>query len=320
MGRRLLRAAGIVFVSLVALEVLLQLAGIFVRGSLDRAVVGRPDSVRILCVGDSHTFGAGVSREESYPAQLAARLADRHPGMSFDVLNLGVPGANTRFIANRLEEQLLELRPQLLIVWAGVNNLWNVAEMEGDASFPTRARRWLLRLKLARLASVVWYTRREARYQDANRTGELPRPQDWFVMQPPPGGKLDGTTATQSIVEDLDEIVATSRALDVPVLLLDYPWYFDGYANRPIQQAEERLGVAVVRTLAALKQARADGHPTEELSLGAAGPHPTGLLYGYIVEAMLPAVEALLADAGLLGTNSRPPSSRSTGPPRSGER
>ena len=48
-------------------------AGLQVASRLmsDRAGAWRPGSAnRILCVGDSHTYGAQVEREESYPGQL----------------------------------------------------------------------------------------------------------------------------------------------------------------------------------------------------------------------------------------------------------
>ena len=104
----------------------------------------------ILCVGDSHTFGAPVPKE-SYPIQLQARLVERFPERAFRVVNLGIPRVNSAFVANRLERQMLQIEPDLVILWVGVKNLWNVLETEawGDADFGTSLRRGLLRSKRA---------------------------------------------------------------------------------------------------------------------------------------------------------------------------
>lgn len=48
-----------------------------------------------------------------------------------------------------------------------------------------------------------------------------------------------------------------------------------------------------MRTLELYKQAETR-HARRELVVKGAGLHPSGLLYGYIVEAMLPQVERLL--------------------------
>ncbi len=44
---------------------------------------------RILCVGDSITFGFNADQPDSYPAQLLALLRDRYPGKRIEVINAG---------------------------------------------------------------------------------------------------------------------------------------------------------------------------------------------------------------------------------------
>ena len=77
-------------------------------------------AIRILCVGDSHTFGLPLPVEESYPAQLSEALAARYPALDVEVVNLGVPSLNSAFVANRLEQQMHQMQPQLVIVWVGI--------------------------------------------------------------------------------------------------------------------------------------------------------------------------------------------------------
>ena len=47
---------------------------------------------RIACLGDSATFGWSVGDDETYPYELEEFLEERHPGLHFQVLNLGVTG------------------------------------------------------------------------------------------------------------------------------------------------------------------------------------------------------------------------------------
>ncbi|MDP2311248.1 MAG: GDSL-type esterase/lipase family protein [Pseudomonadota bacterium] len=78
-----------------------------------------PGKLRVLVVGDSTFFGHGVSDDETFPAQLQARL--RAEGLEVDVLNAGVPGYSTEQTRIQLDEEGWALAPDLLIV----GNLWS---------------------------------------------------------------------------------------------------------------------------------------------------------------------------------------------------
>ena len=121
--------AGIACAALAALllELALQLAA---RFSEDRSGAWRSGAThRILVVGDSHAYGAFVAPERSLPAQLQRLLDERAPGRH-SVLNRGVPGMNSAQVRNRLPVWLSRHAPDLVVVWVGINNSWNVAEVE----------------------------------------------------------------------------------------------------------------------------------------------------------------------------------------------
>ena len=80
--QRFARALGggavILVLALILIETLLTLASHLAE---DRTSAWLPGAtVRILAVGDSHTWGAAVARQESYPAHLQRFLVVRAPG------------------------------------------------------------------------------------------------------------------------------------------------------------------------------------------------------------------------------------------------
>ncbi len=91
-----------------------------------------PGTVRILCMGDSYTFGEGVQDEDTYPAQLA-RLLNAGDGAGggtparFEVVNAGVQAFSTRLEAALLEP-LLRLRPDVVTLGLFLNDAMPEAE------------------------------------------------------------------------------------------------------------------------------------------------------------------------------------------------
>jgi hypothetical protein len=74
---------------------------------------------RIIAIGDSHTFGYGVSTEKNYPSQLEQTL-NRNYCKSllncFEVINLGIPGFDPLFTTYRYGIKGEKYNPDL-IVW-----------------------------------------------------------------------------------------------------------------------------------------------------------------------------------------------------------
>jgi hypothetical protein len=54
-----------------------------------------PDTVRVLCLGDSFTFGEGVHYGDTYPARLDKLLAPCFPGKKVEVINAGTQAYST---------------------------------------------------------------------------------------------------------------------------------------------------------------------------------------------------------------------------------
>jgi lysophospholipase L1-like esterase len=304
MKRRLLKLLLALTAVLLTFEVGLQLTSWEVqRQGIDAAVERGPsrESTRILSVGDSHTFGAGVERHQAYPAQLEVVLEERHPGRAFEVWNLGVPGVNTAYVAKRLEAQVVALEPDLVIVWVGTNNMWNTLEVgEGGAAGGVASlHRALLNLKLYRLGVVLWHTR-EGAFEplgtidspDAQREERKRAYRDWIAE----GKERSSEKVEQSLSDDIRRMVAIARAMEVPIIFTTYP---QRRQELPVSEIIERmaneLDVPVVVTAHDRQRALDDGLRDLNLFVFSAGPHPSPKLYRYIVESMVPHVETALA-------------------------
>ncbi len=83
-----------------------------------------PGTFRVVALGDSVTFGHKLHM--TYPVLLQGRLAERSDcGARIELINAGVPGYQTRFIRDRLAEDVPPLRPDLAVVLAGWNDIYS---------------------------------------------------------------------------------------------------------------------------------------------------------------------------------------------------
>ncbi len=108
----------------------------------DPGPVGR----RIVVLGDSLTFGPGVTDEQTYAARLAAELVAEE-GAPVEVLNAGVNGYSTFHYSRWAEHRLAGVDPDLLIVGLYVGND-NELDLEARVQVPVPGERWLTRSAL----------------------------------------------------------------------------------------------------------------------------------------------------------------------------
>ena len=155
-ARSILHAAGALLLGLALCEFGLRAGGygyLVVHGrSTGDARLG-PEGITLVCMGDSNTFGVYEDGRDSYPAQLEALLDERMPGGPHRVVNLGIPGMNTRQVLNALPEALETYAPDAVLVLAGVNNTWSWTD---DSAVEYAAPPWYEQLRLAKLARVLW--------------------------------------------------------------------------------------------------------------------------------------------------------------------
>jgi GDSL-like Lipase/Acylhydrolase family len=234
-GRAVARIAALVVVATIGIELSLQTIALF---AVDRSTPWRPGAAhRILCVGDSHTYGAGVRAEQAYPAQLQRMLDEATPG-AYTVVNRGVPGFNTAQVRRRLPEWIDALAPTTVVVIAGANNTWNLTDVADVEGWRARLAALAGRLRIVRFVQS-WRAHR--RLDAAHDVGGIPfgdRPKyqlglgtdavvDWGSEQE--HVQLERRTlqvddaAIDRARRDYQAIASLARARGVALVFLGYP-------------------------------------------------------------------------------------------------
>jgi len=90
------------------------------------ALVPKPrGAYRIVCMGGSTTYCTEVREDErTYPAQLGEILRTRYGDDRVEVLNAGVGGWSSWECLIDLELRVLDLQPDLLVVYHGINDVY----------------------------------------------------------------------------------------------------------------------------------------------------------------------------------------------------
>jgi lysophospholipase L1-like esterase len=121
-----------IVLSLILLEMILRLSGVayywFYQPQPNRDLDLDADAFRIMCVGESTTFGVGTPdpANDGYPKQLENMLAARLPDRKFICFYDQAIGINSSEILLKLPVYIEKYRPHLVILMAGVNNWWNL--------------------------------------------------------------------------------------------------------------------------------------------------------------------------------------------------
>ncbi|MET0152625.1 MAG: SGNH/GDSL hydrolase family protein [Candidatus Binatia bacterium] len=99
----------------------------------DVSATKRAGVIRVLCLGDSCTFGS----LHPYPEMLQAILDERAPGR-FEVLNGGVIGYTSVHGLEWFERELGRLSPDVVTLYYGWNDMWRQKDSAVRALFKSR--------------------------------------------------------------------------------------------------------------------------------------------------------------------------------------
>lgn len=261
-----------------------------------RPVADKPgDTVRLVFLGDSFTFGEGVRDEDTYPARTAALLRRDRPSGSprFEAYNLGVGAYNTAQELSLLDQLGLELRPDCVVLGYVLNDA-EPPHFEPDprtgrfrrargagpegAGDPVPPDRWPYRLRTARL---VWQlaagrerSRRIVAYYRA-----LYR---------------DGSPGWRESRRALRRIIARCHEAHVPCYVVLFPILYELGDAYPFRAIHERIRAEVEGMGATLIDLlpRLEGRRTETLWVHPVDQHPNERVHRIAAEELAAALRA----------------------------
>lgn len=217
--KRLLLVLAGLLVPLALAELALRASSTLYRGAMLRSRAARIDAsaTRILCIGDSNTFGVRVAADDSYPGQLMRLLnGGARDGRHYQVVNAGVPGQNTAQMKNALPELLDEVQPSIVLALGGLNNTWNVAtELDAAPSL-------LDSFRLVRLVRIALRDARvKAQEQEERALAGAPEIAATQRLDPAHARRAD---ELRSITRgDLEAIAVLVRDHGAAAVLMTYP-------------------------------------------------------------------------------------------------
>jgi len=94
---------------------------------------------RVFCLGGSSTFGFFNRDDYTYPAILQRKLRERLATNSIEVVNAGIPHANSDNLVAMLEGELVRYKPDVITIYAAYNDAAYVL----DATVVQQFLRWL---------------------------------------------------------------------------------------------------------------------------------------------------------------------------------
>ena len=122
------------------------------RDPREYALEKRPNTFRILVLGDSVTFGHGSVYEHTYPYLLEQRLKAWRPDVDWQVWNAAVPGYNTSQELAQLLEVGERFKPDLVVV----GFFWN--DLAGNQPVQPAGRLWRAVVRASSFARRYLYS------------------------------------------------------------------------------------------------------------------------------------------------------------------
>jgi lysophospholipase L1-like esterase len=246
---------------LIVAEVILRVAGHAILRQAYSTITTpyQPGDSNIVFLGESSTIGLWVDRKDSYPRQLERMLRSEYENPRIRAIIPPHIGHNTSQVANRIQDYLDTYRPKLVVIMAGVNNEWALAESHIGRFLPLDSRRsikiksfiWLEQFRLFK----VWryaVIRMQKTEHPLHKNPAYVWGHTEFYRYPPEQEIYDFAHAHRSAFADLwrydlNIIVSAAKAAGVNVLFMTYH-ITPGYLTpRDYENFSKEHGIPLVR-------------------------------------------------------------------------
>lgn len=251
--------------------------------------------LRVLCVGDSCTFGKGVLEADSWPRQLEGLL--RAEVADTLVFNLGVNGAYGRVYRELVREHAPALRPHLVVVGYNINDFPNTIQAVDVQVFEERKLRRLVPQGVRdALGRTALYRKVRELYYDTQKAG------DWAASEA--AAKEAAAQPVDSAVWDRQrEFLADTKALAEAqggkMMVFLFPFesqvYLETYDDAPIRRLAEvcaGLDVPFFDLAAEFREAARATAPSPALFIPGDRYHPNAQGYGIVAREVLTVLRA----------------------------
>lgn len=271
-------------IALVAIEMSLRFAGFVVlnKGRWFQSAPTENAQFRVLCLGDSYTYGIGTEPTlYSWPRQLETTIRRENPGLSADIYNRGVPGRSSSEVLAELPAHLETIRPHVVCILVGINNFWNFR----DDPVRTNAERMLAESRIYRGLQVLVGRLSPDETSDHSILSVEPQEPDGSVFAGASVEVIDQrwVEASRRWASDIEAITTLIRSSGAELVVVAYPEHLADVFMMTQEKTCQDLNIPFVPVMDAFIDIGNTADPTHPL-ISADGHHPNGAGYGLVAE------------------------------------
>jgi len=204
----------------------------------DDIVVDKPEGTyRVLCVGDSFTYGLEIPHEKTFSYLLEQSLSERLGGQAVEVWNTGVNGYNSCQELAWLRDYGYALDPDLIIVGFVMNDAIPMV-VKHPKEFPGRT--WMLRYPLYQWLrhSYLHNWRLAGDDVEANKLDRLIRQHRGHIETKPSKSKAS-QKFWDSTLACLGDLASAATVREIPIVLTVFPTW--PQMKRPVPLPEPQV-------------------------------------------------------------------------------